>query len=184
MAKALSIIMTESDYETLVQSLVGERILKIEYFEINYDGYETDFSGSECFDSLDYGTNLHMVSGQVFGFIWGDEFFQYGVSILKTPIQSKVSECREVDVSNSKNWNPLLGKVITNAQIDWGWVKESGIFKRKVYYPQSIVLNLEGGELVIISALEIQDDKHFGMADNITVFFDEPNAVKYGALNV
>ena len=124
-----------------------------------------------------------MASGQVFGFIWGDEFFQYGVSILKTPLQSEVSECREVDVSNSKNWKPLIGKAITNTQIDWGWVKESGLFKKKVYYPQSIVLSLGGDEIVIISALEIQDGTHFGMADNITVFFDESNAVKYGALN-
>ncbi|BFM49016.1 hypothetical protein [Marinomonas sp. THO17] len=175
--------MTKTEYENLVELLVGEEIHKVEYFEINYDGYETDFSGSGSFDSLDYGANLHMASGQVFGFIWGDEFFQYGVSVLKTPLQSEVSECRKVEVSNSKNWKLLIGKTITSTLIDWSWVKESGLFKKKVYYPQSIVLNLEGGGLVIISALEIQDGTHFGMADNITVFFDEPNAVKYGALN-
>ena len=175
--------MTKSEYEALAKSLIGEKIQRVEYFEINYDGYETDFSGEESFDSLDYGLNCHMWSGHVFGFIWGDEFFQYGVSILKTPLQSEVSECREVDVSNSKNWKSLIGKVITNAQVDWAWVKESGLFKKKIYYPQSIVLSLEGCELVVVSALEIQDGTHFGMADNITVFFDEPSAVKYGALN-
>ena len=181
--RALSITMNKSEYEELVESLIGEEIQKVEYFEINYEGYETDFFGSECFDSLDYGANLHMVSGQVFGFIWGDEFFQYGVSILRAPLQSEVSECREIDVSKSNNWKPLIGMAITNTQIDWGWVKESGLFKKKIYYPQSIVFNLEGGGLVIISALEVQDSTHFGMADNITVFFDESNAVKYGALN-
>ena len=175
--------MTKSEYETLAEILIGEEIQKVEYFEINYDGYEIDFSGSESFDSLDYGVNLYMASGQVFGFIWGDEFFQYGVSILKAPLQSEVSECREVEVSNSKNWNLLIGKKITNVRVDWGWVKESGLFKKKIYYPQSIVLQFEGSGLVVISALEVQDGTHFGMSDNITVFFDKPNAIKYGALN-
>lgn len=175
--------MTKFEYETLAESLIGEKIRRVEYFEINYEGYETDFLGDEGFDSLDYGANIYMESGQVFGFIWGDEFFQYGVSILKIPLQSKLSECREVEVSKSKKWNQLIAKQIISIRVDWGWVKESGLFKKKIYYPQSIVLKFEGGGLVIISALEIRDQSHFGMTDNITVFFDMPNAIKYGALN-
>ena len=38
--------MTKSEYEALAKSLIGEKIQRIEYFEINYDGYETDFSGA------------------------------------------------------------------------------------------------------------------------------------------
>ena len=175
--------MTKSEYEILAKNLIGEEVQKIEYFEIKYDGYETDFENNEHFDSLDYGANLFMESGKVFGFIWGDEFFQYGVSILKTPLQSEVSECREVDVSKSPKWNRYIGKKIINSQIDWGWVKESGLFKKKIFYPQSVVLTFEGGYLIVISALEIRDNSHFGMADNITVFFSKESAVKYGALN-
>jgi len=175
--------MTKSEYESLAKGLIGEKLQRVEYFEIKYDGYETDFSGEESFDSLDYGVNFLMSSGKVFGFIWGDEFFQYGVSILTASLQSEVSECREVEVSDSKHWFPLIGREITSAYVDWCWVKESGFFKKKIYYPQSIVLNFEGGRFVVVSALEIQDGTHFGMADNITVFFDKPNAIKYGALN-
>ena len=175
--------MTKSEYETLAKSLIGESLQKVEYFEIKYDGYETDFSGEESFDSLDYGVNCHMSSGKVFGFIWGDEFFQYGVSILAASLKSEVGECREVEVSDSKNWSPLVGHEITSVNVGWGWVKESGLFKKKIDYPQSIVLNFDGGGFVVISALEIQDGASFGMADNITVFFDKPNAIKYGALN-
>jgi len=175
--------MTKSEYETLAKNLIGEVIQKIEYFEIKYDGYETNFEDDKSFDSLDYGINLFMESGKVFGFIWGDEFFQYGVSILSTPLQSEVSECREVDVSKSSKWNPYIGQEIINSQVNWGWVKESGLFKKKIYYPQSIVLTFGGDDIIVISALEIQDGSHFGMADNITVFFKKESAVKYGALN-
>lgn len=175
--------MTKPEYEILAQNLIGEAIEKIEYFEIKYDGYETDFEDDKHYDSLDYGANLFMESGNVFGFIWGDEFFQYGVSILRNPLQSEVSECREIDVSISSKWNRYIGKKIIKSEVDWGWVKESGFFKTKIYYPQSIVLTFEGGDLVIISAFEIREDTRFGMADNITVFFSKESAFKYGALN-
>lgn len=41
-------------------------------------------------------------------YAWGDEFTQYGVSILKASLRSEVSECKEVTVSNSCNRNPPL----------------------------------------------------------------------------
>lgn len=175
--------MTKPEYEILAQSLIGEAIDKIEYFEIKCDGYETDFNDDNHYDSLDYGVNLFMESGKVFGFIWGDEFFQYGVSILRNPLQSEVSECREIDVSTSSKWNRYIGKKIVKSKVDWGWVKESSFFKRNIYYPQNILLTFEEGYLAIISAFVIREDTHFGMADNITVFFTKECAVMYGALN-
>jgi len=35
--------MTQSEYEVLAQSLIGETVHKVEYLEIKSDGYETDF---------------------------------------------------------------------------------------------------------------------------------------------
>ncbi|WP_035016063.1 hypothetical protein [Catenovulum agarivorans] len=175
--------MTKEEYLNLVNALEGEKLISVEYFEINYEGYQTEFAGNSSYDCLDYGVNLKMQSGKVFGFIWGSEFTQYGVSILEKPLQSEVAECREIDVTRSSNWCQLIDDEVKTAEVVWHWVKEVGLFKKKTYYPQSIVLTFKSGGVVIISALEISDNSHWGMADNIVVFFNHASAQSYGALN-
>ncbi|WP_414432644.1 hypothetical protein [Alcanivorax sp. IL2] len=175
--------MTKEEYLSLVSGLEGETLVSVEYFEIDYEGYQTEFAQDSDFDCLDYGINLKMRSGKVFGFIWGSEFAQYGVSVLEESLQSEVAECRKVDVTHSSNWRQLVGDEIQVTEVVWHWVKEVGIFKKKIYYPQSIVIKFTSGGLVVISALEISDNSNWGMADNIVVFFDQASAQSYGALN-
>ncbi len=175
--------MTKQEYLSLVSSLEGETLISVEYFEISYEGYQTEFAENSDYDCLDYGVNLKMQSGKVFGFIWGSEFTQYGVSVLEAPLQSEVTECREIDVTQSSNWRKLINDEIQTTKVVWHWVKEVGLFKKKTYYPQSIVITFKSGEVIAISALEISDNSHWGMADNIVVFFNQTSAQSYGALN-
>ncbi len=175
--------MTKEEYLSFVSSLEGESLISVEYFEINYEGYQAEFTENSDYDCLDYGVNLKMKSGKVFGFIWGGEFTQYGVSVLAAPLQSEVSECREIDVTKSSNWRQLIGEEIDTTQVVWHWVKEVGLFKKKTYYPQSVVLTFKSGRVVIISTLEISDNSHWGMADNIVVFFNQATARNYGVLD-
>jgi hypothetical protein len=175
--------MNKDLYLNLASKLVGEVPILVEYFEIEYEGHESPFSESTEYDALDYGINLRMSSGNVFGFFWGSEFTQYGVSILESDLWSEVTECRKIDVSMSKNWSHLVNREIENVEVIWQWVRYGGIFKKKIYYPQSVVLQFSGNVCVIISAMEITDTSHWGMADNIVVFFNENVAGRYGALN-
>ncbi len=175
--------MSTQEYLNLVSALEGETLISVEYFEINYESYKTEFAENSDYDCLDYGVNLKMQSGKIFGFIWGSEFTQYGVSVLESSLQSEVTESREVDVTQSSNWRQLIGDNIQTAEVIWHWVKEIGLFKKKTCYPQSIVLTFNSGEVVVISALEISDNSHWGMADNIVVFFNQNSAQSYGALN-
>lgn len=175
--------MNKDQYLKLASSLSGEVLNSIEYFEIDYEDYESSFYENSEYDSLDYGVNFKMESGKVFGFIWGSEFTQYGVSILQAEIQSEVSACRKIDVSESENWLLLRGQEIEDVEVIWSWVKEVGLFKKKTYYPQSVVLEISGYRSIIISAMEITDDSHWGMADNIVVFFNKVVARRYRALN-
>lgn len=175
--------MNKEEYLKLAKSLEGELLSSVEYFEIKYDGYEMPFNLATEFDSLDYGINLFMQSGKVFGFIWGSEFTQYGVSILNSSLQSEVTDCQKVEVSNSANWSGFLGHRIVSSEVVWHWVKEAGLFKPKTYFPQSIVLKFSNDSSIVLSALEISNKSHWGMADNIIVFFNTETAEKYGALN-
>lgn len=181
--KALCINMTKEEYLYLVSALEGETLISVKYFEINYEDYQTEFTENSDYDCLDYGINLKMQSGKVFGFIWGSEFTQYGVSVLNTSLQSEVAECREFDVTQSSNWCQIIDDEIQTAEVVWHWVKEVGLFKKKTYYPQSILLTFKSGEVVVISALEMSDNSHWGMADNIVVLFNKESAQSYGALN-
>jgi len=179
----LCINLTKQDFLNIARALEGEIPISVEYIEINYEGYQTDFAGRSEYDCLDYGINLNMQSGKVFGFIWGSEFTQYGVSILRQPLQTELKECREVVVSKSSNWSNVVGSEIQRVEVVWQWVKESGFFKKKRYYPQSVVLVFGSDKTVIISALEISDSSYWGMADNIVVFFNQNSARNYGVLN-
>ncbi len=91
--------MTKEEYLSIVSAFEGEILISVEYFEINYEGNQAEFTENSNYDCLDYGVNLKMQSGKVFGFIWGSEFTQYGVSVLEAPLQSEVTECREIDVT-------------------------------------------------------------------------------------
>jgi len=176
--------MNKDLYLNLASKLSGEVPITVEYFEIEYEGCESSFSENTEYDSLDYGVNFRMASGNVYAFIWGSEFAQYGVSILESELQSEVSECRKIDVSNSKNWSHVINRKIENVEVIWHWVKEAGSFKKKTHYPQSILLKFLGDASVIVSAMEITDTSHWGMADNIVVFFNEKAADRYRALNI
>ena len=175
--------MNKDLYLNLASKLSGEVPVTIEYFEIQYEGYESSFSENTEYDALDYGVNFRMASGKVYAFIWGSEFTQYGVSILEPELQSEVNEFRKIEVSNSKNWSHVVNREIENVEVIWHWVKKAGFFKKRTYYPQSILLKFSGGSSVIISAMEITDTSHWGMADNIVIFFNEQIANKYRALN-
>ncbi len=173
------LIMTKEEFETKVRSLIGERISKVRYFEIDYEGGQEYWNSNSSFDSLDYGLDLEMESGTIKGIIWGSEFYQYGISLISASLDTELKSSRKIAVSEKSRWHELIGSEIKNVKVIWSWVKEVGLFKKKIYYPQDLVLTLSENKVVYISALEIREDTHFGMADNITIFFDTVTACKY-----
>ena len=134
--------MTKEEFESKVQSLVGERISKVKYFEINYEGGQEYWNSDLGFDSLDYGLDLEMESGAIEGIIWGSEFYQYGVSLVSASLDTELKSCQKIDVTKISRWHELIGNEIINVKVIWSWVKEVGLFKKKIYYPQDLVLTL------------------------------------------
>ena len=59
--------MTKLEYEEVAQRLMGERIQRVDYFEIDYEGGKEYWNADSAFDSLDYGLDLEMASGAVWG---------------------------------------------------------------------------------------------------------------------
>ncbi len=176
--------MMQEEFESKVHSLIGERISRVKYFEIDYEGGKEYWNFNSGFDSLDYGLDLEMESGAVKGIIWGSEFYQYGISLVSVSLDTELKSSRKIDVTEISRWHKLIGSEIKNVKVIWSWIKEVGLFKNKIYYPQDLVLTLSNNKVVYISALEIREDTYFGMADNITIFFDKVTACRYGNAEV
>jgi len=173
--------MTKEEFESRVQSLVGEQIKKVNYYEMIYSDHGEYWGLNPDFDSLDYGVDFEMESGAIKGIIWGNEFYQYGISLIPGSLDTELERSSKIDVSYKNRWLEVIGKKIKSAKIIWASVEE-GRFKKKIYYPENLILTFGENNMVCISALEIGDDSYFA-ADNITVFFDESIARKYCDIN-
>ena len=172
--------MNHEEFESIVASLIGETIVSVSYFEIAYENNKQMWSYDPEYDSLDYGLDLVMESGKTKGIIWGNEFYQYGVSINSASLSAELKGVRKINVSKNSRWQNLIGEEIITAKVMWSWVKESGLFKPKVYYPQDLELSFSGNRKVYISALDIQEKKPTPTSDNLVVFFNREEARKYG----
>jgi hypothetical protein len=172
--------MNREEYELIAAGLIGETIVSVSYFEIAYENSKQMWSHDPEYDSLDYGLDLIMKSGKTKGIIWGSEFCQYGVSVNSDSLSTQLQGVQKINVSKNSRWQNLIGEEILNTKILWSWVKESGLFKSKVYYPQDLELSFSYNRKVYISALDIQEKKPTPMSDNLVVFFNREDARKYG----
>jgi hypothetical protein len=171
--------MKESDFENQFRDLIGKRIVQVRYYEIEYQDNENMWSYDERFDSLDFGLDLLTDDDSLFAISWGSEFYQYGISPDKNNLP-KSNGYRSINVTKTSRWSDFLNINIADVRIAWSWIHESGLFKKKIYYPQDLILSFESQRKVFISALQIENDNSFmGMTDNITVFFDGGTAKKF-----
>ncbi len=115
------------ELEERVAALCGERIAQVRYFEINYENDQTGWDTyKDRFHILDFGLDLEMESGQVYGFIWDREFVQYNISMRDGSIRDDITDCAVRDVTTEPAWAGLLHTPITEAQVYWGTWEETG----------------------------------------------------------
>jgi hypothetical protein len=172
--------MNREEFDSIAESLIGETIVSVSYFEIAYENSKQMWCYDPDYDSLDYGLDLVMESGETKGIIWGSEFCQYGVSINSASLSTQLKGVHKINVSNNSRWQNLIGEKILSSKVVWSWVKESGLFKPKVYYPQDLELTFSDNKKVYVSALDIQEKMPTPMSDNLVVFFNREEARKYG----
>jgi len=171
--------MNRDEYENKASRLIGNRITKVVYHEINYFDGEFHFFDDARFDSIDHGLELELGTSDRLSITWGAEFYQYGISLVDGSIFKVVSESRHLDASQTKRWRTVLDKAIESIEVFWSLCEEHGRPETRVYYPQALLLLFEGEQTRIISALEIRDDGFvMGKMDNITVF-DGIHIAKY-----
>ncbi len=175
--------MTREEFESKCSALIGERVVRVNYYELEYEGLEELWSEHQDFDSLDHGLDLVMESGSSFGITWGGEFFQYGISLHPLPLDGHVVKgARIQNVTASSRWLSYIGKPILTVDLQWSWVTISDHPTEKIYYPQDMKLIFEGKKEIVLSALEMRGGKALRFMDNITVFFHKGVWERYSKL--
>jgi hypothetical protein len=162
-----------------VRSLVGQRLVAVAYYEVDYSSDQPSWERDPEFDSLDFGLELRFEGGGTCWVSWGDVFYTYALKIEANNTWEDRGRMREWDSSRSSRWRSLLGLTIADAKVYWDWQQEGRRNPRK-WAPQDLQLTFEGGAAVFISSLSIEPGSvPFGHTDTITVFFDPQVARRY-----
>ncbi|MCH2192939.1 hypothetical protein [Kordia sp.] len=160
------------DYEKKLHHLLGESIVEVNYYELKYDEPLWDEGVYHC---LDFGLEFTTENREQYYFIWGKEFTQFDVkfergSIVKEFLSIEVF-CK-YNVTNTFYWRSLAGIAIENIRVNWSYWSFVGK-EGRCAYPQDVIITFERNSEVIISAMEIVDEKAVEMKDHITIFFDK-----------
>lgn len=117
------------EFDRQVRSLEGRSLAGVRYFTLpaEPDILQADRKGqpwrelSDRFDYLEYGLDLVMEDGRVFGITWGWEFAAYGLSFVDGTIGPIGDPTFVWDVGVTTRWKPLLHRTITEAELFWSW---------------------------------------------------------------
>jgi hypothetical protein len=180
--------MTRDEYEAKVSSLIGNTIVKVVYHELDYFDGEFHFFDDPRFDSLDFGLEMELGTGELYSVTWSQEFIEYGVSLVRGAMNLLSGTSRFLDVTGLGRTRSILGKAIKDVKVFWSWVEWVEVGEKSAtrvhYYPQDLLLSFEGRSQIVISALEIREGEGaMGMTDNITIFDDVQMAKKFGCLH-
>jgi hypothetical protein len=168
-------------YDERAQAMVGERLARVRYYEICYEGsqpsWDTGIPG--VVDVPDFGLDLEMESGRVFGIVWDWEFTCYHLKVVPTSLAGiEVGHAAVWDVSSQSGWPPLIGRAIAGVAVHW-WPTWSD--DPVPLCPLHLDIVFEDGQKVFISAAiyDRERDSLFGLSDEVVVIFGEEAARRY-----
>jgi hypothetical protein len=175
--------MTRPEFEELAQALVGRRIARVQYYEIDHPFFPPGpvWDLDERFDSLNFGLALTMKDGDMFFITWGDEFVLYNISIIANP-QIDGSQLRWWDVTEASRWKRLKGQQIEAVRVVWAWELSQGQGQAELRdHPSDIDLIFPSDQHVYLSNIQIVDDDWpESRVGHVTVIFDREVAEEFG----
>jgi hypothetical protein len=168
-------------FEQHAQALCGQRIAKVRYFEINYEDGQLgwNYYGNR-FDTLDFGLELEMESGELFDVIWDKEFVQYNLSLrngsLREEFLNGIVAVR--DVTTEPNWRRLQHQPISEVRVYWSRQEVDGV---RTFYPQTIEITFAEADKVYLSAASYRPsrDELWSVSDDVLVIFRDEVAQRY-----
>jgi hypothetical protein len=161
-----------------LEQLVGRRLRRVRYFEIDYDDKQPAWPGPG-FDALDFGLELDVDGPDAtWSWIWKQSGENEGLLVYDAPLRGDQlradGEYAIWDASESPGWEPVLGRQIAAAEIAWtrggpGW-----------WCVASTTLRFDQGtEIVITLGARGSDGRFVASADDVVVFFSRASADRH-----
>lgn len=148
--------------------IVGQRIEKVIYSEVNHQSGKFYFDG---FDVFDHGLNVKMENGYWWNLCWkGEEYFEFGEGRHDHSNQFSTNEIKLFDAT--KRWNKVLNQVVEDFKIKF--------IDEAKFIPAQVEIKFESGkQIAILIAEELNLDEsiphpfEYEFGGEIYVFHDE-----------
>jgi hypothetical protein len=108
--------MTRDEYEAKVSNLIGHTIVKVVYHELDYCDGKFHFFDDPRFDSLDFGLEMELGTGELYSVTWDNEFFCYNVSLVRGAMPAT---SRFLNVTKLGLMRLIIGKAIKDVEVFW-----------------------------------------------------------------
>jgi hypothetical protein len=174
----LSEKVTREEFGKRAANLIGRILQRVTYWEIPYEHGKPNWRDDEPqIDVLDFGLDLHFEDGGQVGLTWGDEFFQYGLSILDGGSAGNVaSRCWVV----AEHWCYFGGLPISPAALSGSWVESDSLKTQRIDYPEALCMAFGDRGPVYACALDYSGGTILPLADSVLVVFGDVAAQRLG----
>ena len=171
------------DFNKKINTIIGKRIIKVEYFDLNYNNHKKNFlTKFTNVHSVDFSIILYLDNCFSYEITWDSSFFQYGIGI--SLIRDDIYDDSKIIWNMTKDnlWKRFIQKPIIGISVLWETVTERKLTHIQSHtYPQTIRIAFDKVEdEIIIGVAEFlnqEENTVMGMMDNLIATNDIKTAV-------
>ena len=171
------------DFNKKINTIIGKKIIKVEYFGLNYNNHEKNFlTKFTNVHSVDFSIILYLDNCSSYEITWDSSFFQYGIGI--SLIRDDIYDDSKIIWNMTKDnlWKRFIQKLIIGISVLWETVTERKLTHIQSHtYPQTIRIAFDKVEdEIIIGVAEFLNQEEstvMGMMDNLIATNDIKTAV-------
>ena len=171
------------DFNKKINTIIGKRIIKVEYFDLNYNNHKKNFlTKFTNVHSVDFSIILYLDNCFSYEITWDSSFFQYGIGI--SLIRDDIYDDSKIiwNVTKDNLWKRFIQKPIIGVSVLWETVTERKLTQIQSHtYPQTIRIAFDKMEdEIIIGVAEFlnqEENTVMGMMDNLIATNDIKTAV-------
>jgi hypothetical protein len=106
------------DFNSKINSIIGQKISDIEYVEINYENGKNFYTKFNNVHSIDFSIIIHTNENNTYEILWDGSFYQYGIGIN---VNSSInySDAKKWNMKNDNFWKKYLNKEIIGISVLW-----------------------------------------------------------------
>jgi hypothetical protein len=142
------------DPASIVESLVGETLCGVRYFDVPNFGEDTSPWPGDGPHVLGHGLDLIFESRCV-AITWGSELASYNISAMESSLIDRLLAGRFETVNEAAPWSALIGTSVAGVAIAH---TEHLTGSGSVTVPYALVLTFDGGQSVVLAAANFDTD--------------------------